>query len=263
MAEPTFPLERLRGFRAELHACFPRRADALFELGDALLCAQAVPSLPHLSLQPVHQCGWGSSTYAALAHGRVDTEALRDLLARHRLQDGQSIYAVDISTWPRCDAETSPERGFYYHPPGTRPDSRSWLVGRSNGSPSSALPVTVGPRRSMRCGYTRWTTTTRLPSPRSAPSSSGCPPATGRCHCSCSTPAMTPALLAWGWPRSARRSWSDCAQVAASTPTRHLSHARSRVAGHVGTAPSSTPATRQPGPHQRWSTSKMTTNTVV
>jgi hypothetical protein len=24
------------------------------------------------------------------------------------------IFAVDASTWPRCDAETSPERGFHY-----------------------------------------------------------------------------------------------------------------------------------------------------
>ena len=66
MPMPTFPLARLGGFRTELHACFTRRADALFELGDALLCAQAVPSLPHLSLEPVHRRGWGSS-YAALA----------------------------------------------------------------------------------------------------------------------------------------------------------------------------------------------------
>ena len=29
---------------------------------------------------------------------------------------GQPIYAVDVSTWPRCDAEASPERGFSYHP---------------------------------------------------------------------------------------------------------------------------------------------------
>jgi hypothetical protein len=50
-------------------AGYPRRADALFELGDALLCAPAVPSLPHLSLEPVHQRGW-DGTYAALAHGR-------------------------------------------------------------------------------------------------------------------------------------------------------------------------------------------------
>jgi hypothetical protein len=47
MLMPTFPLARLGHFRAGLHACFTRRADALFELGDALLCAQAVGSLPH------------------------------------------------------------------------------------------------------------------------------------------------------------------------------------------------------------------------
>jgi hypothetical protein len=58
MLMPASPLTRLGLFRAELHACFTRRADALFELGDALLSAQAVPSLPHLSLEPVHQRGW-------------------------------------------------------------------------------------------------------------------------------------------------------------------------------------------------------------
>jgi hypothetical protein len=50
-----FPLARLGLFRAELDACFTRRADALFKLGDALLCAQAVPSLLGdlgLALQP-------------------------------------------------------------------------------------------------------------------------------------------------------------------------------------------------------------------
>jgi hypothetical protein len=26
------------------------------------------------------------------------------------------VYGVDVSVWPRCDAEASPERGFYYHP---------------------------------------------------------------------------------------------------------------------------------------------------
>ncbi|HEX7169248.1 MAG TPA: hypothetical protein VF206_00350, partial [Rubrobacter sp.] len=26
------------------------------------------------------------------------------------------VYAVDTSVWDRCDAETSPERGYYYHP---------------------------------------------------------------------------------------------------------------------------------------------------
>jgi hypothetical protein len=36
MLMPTFPLAQLGQFRSELHACFPCRADALFELGDAL-----------------------------------------------------------------------------------------------------------------------------------------------------------------------------------------------------------------------------------
>jgi hypothetical protein len=69
MPMPTFPLARLGGFRSELHACCTRRADALFELDDALLCAPAIPWLPHLSLEPVHQRGWGSVD-AALVRGR-------------------------------------------------------------------------------------------------------------------------------------------------------------------------------------------------
>jgi hypothetical protein len=39
------------------------------------------------------------------------------LLAGHPLAGGGSpVYAVDVSVWPRCDAECSPLRGFYYHP---------------------------------------------------------------------------------------------------------------------------------------------------
>jgi hypothetical protein len=115
MPMPTFPLARLGHFRTELHACFTRRADALFELGDALLCAQAVPSLPHLSLEPAHRRGWGSA-YAALTRGEVDAERLRDLLAGCLPDADPPVFAVDVTTWPRCDAECSPERGYYYHP---------------------------------------------------------------------------------------------------------------------------------------------------
>ena len=62
MPMPTFPLVRLGAFRTELHACFTRRADALFELGDALLCTQGFGSLPQLSLELVHQRGWAAPT---------------------------------------------------------------------------------------------------------------------------------------------------------------------------------------------------------
>jgi hypothetical protein len=114
--DPPVALARLQAFRAELHACCTRRADALVDLADALLSAQGpVSSLPHLSLEPAHRRGWGS-TYAALARGRIDPERLRGLLARHPLAGGQPVYAVDVTAWPRCDAECSPERGLYYHP---------------------------------------------------------------------------------------------------------------------------------------------------
>jgi hypothetical protein len=110
------PLARLDGFRTELHACFTRRADALFELGDALLCTPTpVPSLPHLSLEPTCRRGWGS-VYAALARGEVDAERLRDLLAGCLPDADPLVFAADVTTWPRCDAECSPERGYYYHP---------------------------------------------------------------------------------------------------------------------------------------------------
>jgi hypothetical protein len=81
MSMPTLPLARLGAFRTELHACCTRRGDALFDLADALLCAPAIPSVAHLSLEPAHRRGWGSA-YAALASGRIDADRLRDLLVR-------------------------------------------------------------------------------------------------------------------------------------------------------------------------------------
>ena len=111
------PPDALHSFRRSLYECLYRRGDALFELTDAILSADAtLPSPVYLSLQASHRRGWGS-LYAALGRGRIDAEALRRLLAGHPLAESQTpVYAVDVSVWDRCDAECSPERGYYYHP---------------------------------------------------------------------------------------------------------------------------------------------------
>jgi DDE superfamily endonuclease len=74
-------LERLRGFRRSLYECLGARADALFELADAVLCADhAVTSLVQLSLEPEFTRGHGA-LYDALAAGQTDDERLFSLLA--------------------------------------------------------------------------------------------------------------------------------------------------------------------------------------
>jgi hypothetical protein len=72
-----------------------------------------VTSVPSLSLEPEFSRSQGS-LYKALHRGRVDETALRRLLAASRPVDWPSVFAIDASTWDRCDAECSPERGFYY-----------------------------------------------------------------------------------------------------------------------------------------------------
>jgi hypothetical protein len=74
-------MERLREFRSRLYDCLARRADALFELADAVLCAHhAVTSLVQLCLEPEFTRGHGA-LYDALSAGRIDDERLFSLLA--------------------------------------------------------------------------------------------------------------------------------------------------------------------------------------
>ena len=114
LAEADPPTKALLGFRAGFYACLTGWADAAFELTDAVLCAPApVSSVPSLSLEPVFRRSHGS-LYKALARGGVDAEQMRDVLAAYRPPEGPLVFAVDASTWARCDAETSAERGYYY-----------------------------------------------------------------------------------------------------------------------------------------------------
>src|SRR5205085_12191538 len=112
MIDPVL-FNSLRQFRAGVYSAFGARRDALFDLLDAATVAGLVPSLAYLSLAAVHRRGWGS-LYDALAAGTMDAPALREVVGRWPLEDGQPIYALDTSVWPPDHAETRPERGDPY-----------------------------------------------------------------------------------------------------------------------------------------------------
>lgn len=116
IAAALTPTAALVDLRMAFYGSLTGWADALFELADAVLCSPGpVHSVPGLSLEPIFRRSHGS-LYKALEHGRIDAEKLRDALVRHRPASWPPVFAVDASSWPRCDAETSPERGYYYHP---------------------------------------------------------------------------------------------------------------------------------------------------
>jgi DDE superfamily endonuclease len=76
--------DRLRSFRDELYRCWGRRAGELFELTDALLCAEGpVSSLVRLCLAPEHRRGHGA-LYDALNCGWVDAQRRARRHARRR-----------------------------------------------------------------------------------------------------------------------------------------------------------------------------------
>jgi hypothetical protein len=108
-------LGELSQFRHEFYASLTARADVLFELTDAVLCADGpVTTLVELTLVAEHRRGHGAM-YDALNHGRVEPERLRRTLASMplpRAADGRIVLAVDVSPWLRSDAPTSAERLF-------------------------------------------------------------------------------------------------------------------------------------------------------
>jgi hypothetical protein len=102
-------------FRRAFYGCLPLRADALFELTDAVLCADGpVTTLVGLSLTAEHRRGHGA-LYDGLGSGRVQLDRLRRSLASlpvPRDEHGRITLAVDVSPWLRPDAATCPDRSF-------------------------------------------------------------------------------------------------------------------------------------------------------
>jgi hypothetical protein len=105
---------RLIAFREQMYQQFDRRADALFEIVDALLTLPTATAPAHLMLQPHFHRKWGS-VYDGLSAGRIDATGVEELLVQYPLDDGEAVYAVDASTWIKNDAETSPKRAYYHH----------------------------------------------------------------------------------------------------------------------------------------------------
>ena len=110
---------RLDGFRLGFYSCLTARADALFELCDAVLCSPGrVTDLARLSLADAHRRGHGA-LYDGLNAGGIDTDRLGELVAgigvpRIAGPDGRMrvVLAVDVSNWLRPDAATSSDRSF-------------------------------------------------------------------------------------------------------------------------------------------------------
>jgi DDE superfamily endonuclease len=105
-ADHETALGELVRFRQEFHGCLTARADALFELAEAVLCTEGpVRSLVGLSLAPEHRRGHGA-LYDGINHGPVDFTRLRNLVAAQRLPkttDGRITLAVgrDAVATPR------------------------------------------------------------------------------------------------------------------------------------------------------------------
>jgi hypothetical protein len=111
---PVVGREDLVRFRQDFYQCLPVRADALFELTDAILCSTGpVRSLAELSLEPEHRRGHGG-LYDGINTGRIEFTRLKFTLAGLPIPKvgGQIVLAVDVSAWMRPDAETSPDRLF-------------------------------------------------------------------------------------------------------------------------------------------------------
>ncbi|MEV4648317.1 transposase [Saccharopolyspora sp. NPDC049357] len=105
----------LSRFRHAFYQCLAARADVLFELTDAALCAEGpVTSLVELSLATEHRRGHGA-LYDSLNQGRIDIDRFRNVVAVQQLprcDDGRIVLAIDVSNWLRPDANTSPDRLF-------------------------------------------------------------------------------------------------------------------------------------------------------
>jgi hypothetical protein len=130
-AEAARARRLLSRFRVDVHGCLTGRGDELFELADAVLCADGpVRDLAGLSLAPGHRRGHGA-VYDALNAGRADIGRLRwavGCLPLPDWPDGRIRLAVDVCAWLRPEAVTSPAR-LFCHVPGRGKNAGQMIPG--------------------------------------------------------------------------------------------------------------------------------------
>jgi hypothetical protein len=134
----------LKQIRQQLYASMERGADALFNLGDALLCESQAQSLPELSLSPFFERQW-PSVYEALEDGRLNVEQLRAIwvkvLLSERAEHEPIWIAVDSSNLSRPNARTSEDRTIIHLsnlPLVDKPISVGWAFSSVVGLPDQA-----------------------------------------------------------------------------------------------------------------------------
>lgn len=110
----TKPTDLFIQFRQKLYSCFSQRADALFDLMDALIQSEHVESPVALSQLPAFRRKY-SSVYDGLSAGRLDGAAAQKLLIESvpstaQTISGYEVHVVDATSVYRPEAETLSDR---------------------------------------------------------------------------------------------------------------------------------------------------------
>src|SRR5712692_10149958 len=118
MKNVTTSRHRLVDFRLQVYASFTFRADALFELVDALLLSPLVRSAVEVSQSPIFRRRF-ASVYDALTEGTIDPAGVRQALVAAEPAEaltvaGYAVYALDTTVALRPDAATVPDRSKVY-----------------------------------------------------------------------------------------------------------------------------------------------------
>ena len=114
MAMQKDQVEKIQQFRAQLCACFTKRAAASYNLIDALASAVKVESPIELSESPAFERKY-ASVYDALSESVLDPDKQRAVLCGWKVEGAQTIagyevYASDSSGNPRPEADCLPDR---------------------------------------------------------------------------------------------------------------------------------------------------------